>query len=115
MPEPAARVLVLGAGALGAFYGGVLSRAGCEVEVVARSDYDAVCAHGYRIDSTLGDLSFRPARVLREAREARPGADFILVALKLVPGADRVALLSPAVGPASATSTSPRGYSRIRR
>lgn len=101
MPEPAARVLVLGAGALGAFYGGVLARAGCTVEVVARSDYDTVSANGYRVDSTLGDLSFRPARVLRVATDAAPGADFILVALKLVPEADRVALLRPVLGPAS--------------
>ena len=72
MPESAARVLVLGAGALGAFYGSVLARAGCEVEVVARSDYDAVSANGYRIDSTLGDLSFRPARVSRSVDAAQP-------------------------------------------
>ncbi|HEY5637557.1 MAG TPA: 2-dehydropantoate 2-reductase [Burkholderiales bacterium] len=101
MPEHSARVLVLGAGALGAFYGGVLARAGCAVEVVARSDYDAVAANGYRIDSTLGDLSFRPARVLRAAQAATPGADFVVVGLKLVPGADRVALLRPVLGPAS--------------
>lgn len=101
MPEAKARVLVLGAGALGAFYAGVLARAGCAVEVVARSDFEAVSASGYRIDSTLGDLSFRPAKVLREAREAAPGADFVLVALKLVPGADRVALLAPVLGPSS--------------
>jgi 2-dehydropantoate 2-reductase len=100
MPE--ARVLVVGAGAIGAFYGGILARAGCEVSVVARADYDAVVAAGYRIDSTLGDLSFRPAQTLRSAADYRGPADFLLVALKLVRGVDRVALIRPALAPASA-------------
>jgi 2-dehydropantoate 2-reductase len=94
-------VLVVGAGAIGAFYGGLLARAGCEVSVVARSDYEAVAARGYRIDSLLGgspsDLSFRPAQVLRAGGEYQGEADYVLVAMKLVPGADRVAAIRPAL------------------
>ncbi|HEV8094189.1 MAG TPA: 2-dehydropantoate 2-reductase N-terminal domain-containing protein, partial [Burkholderiales bacterium] len=45
------RIVVVGAGAIGAFYASVLARAGCEVSVVARSDYDAVARDGYRIRS----------------------------------------------------------------
>ena len=67
MPEAGCRVLVLGAGALGAFYGAVLARAGCAVSVVARSGIDDIRLDGYRIDSPLGDLSFKPQRVLRAA------------------------------------------------
>jgi 2-dehydropantoate 2-reductase len=92
-----ARVLVVGAGAIGAFYGGVLARAGCEVSVVARSDYDVVAGAGYRIESTLGDLSFRPAQLLRSAQDYRGGLDYVLVALKLVRGIDRAALIRPAL------------------
>jgi len=100
MPE--ARVLVLGAGAIGAFYGGVLARAGCEVSVVARSDFDAVAAGGYRIESSLGELSFRPAQLLRSAEDYRGEADYLLVALKLVRGVDRPALIRPALAAGSA-------------
>ncbi len=100
MPE--ARVLVVGAGAIGAFYGGILARAGCEVSVVARADYDAVAAAGYRIDSTLGELSFRPAQTLRSAADYRGPADYVLVALKLVRGVDRAALIRPALAAKSA-------------
>jgi len=91
-------VLVVGAGAIGAFYGGVLARAGCEVSVVARSDHDVVARQGYRIDSLLGDLSFKPHRVLREPAGA---PDYLLVATKLVRGLDRAALIRPALGVAS--------------
>jgi 2-dehydropantoate 2-reductase len=93
----AAKVLIVGAGAIGAFYGGVLARAGCEVSAVARSDFDAVAGHGYRIESRLGELSFRPVELVREAAAYRGPADFVLVALKLVAGLDRAALIGPAL------------------
>lgn len=95
----ATSVLVLGAGAIGAFYGGVLARAGCEVSVVARSDHDIVSRDGFRIDSTLGDLSFRPVRALQSSTECGAAPDVLLVALKLVPGLDRSALIRPACAP----------------
>ena len=97
-----ATVLVLGAGAIGAFYGGVLARAGCRVCVVARSDYEAVARDGYRIDSAHGDLSFRPAQVLRSAADWQGSADYLFVALKQVRGLDRAALIRPFLSPTSA-------------
>lgn len=93
------KVLVIGAGAIGAFYGGVLARAGCEVSVVARSGFDRVAAGGYRIESHLGDLSWRPAQVVRSAADYRGPADLLLVCLKLTAATDPVALIRPAVGP----------------
>ncbi len=101
LADAPARVLIIGAGAIGAFYGGVLARAGCDVSVVARSDFGAIAAEGFRVESRIGDLSFRPAQVLRASGEYRGEADYVLVALKLVPGIDRVALLAPALAPQS--------------
>jgi len=95
MPETGARVLVLGAGALGAFYGAVLARAGCAVSVIARSGIEDIRRHGYRIDSPLGDLSFRPQRVLGAGEALEAPLDYVLVALKLAPGTDRIELLKP--------------------
>ena len=95
MPEAGCRVLVLGAGALGAFYGAVLARAGCAVSVVARSGIDDIRRDGYRIDSPLGDLSFKPQRVLRAGEALDAPLYYVLLALKLAPGTDRIALLRP--------------------
>lgn len=95
------KVLVIGAGAIGAFYGAILARAGCEVSVVARADHDAVAAGGYRIESHLGDLSFRPAQVVRSAADYRGTADYLLVCLKLTARTDPVELIRPAVGKAT--------------
>ncbi len=91
-------VLVIGAGAIGAFYGGVLAKAGCEVSAVARSDYDAVATNGYRIESHLGDLSWKPAQLVRSGADYRGPADYLLVCLKLTTATDPVALIRPALG-----------------
>ncbi|MGH8674067.1 MAG: 2-dehydropantoate 2-reductase N-terminal domain-containing protein [Burkholderiales bacterium] len=85
------RIVIVGAGAIGAFYGSVLARAGCEVSVVARSDYDVASREGYAVRSaTLGDLSFRPAHVVRAAGDYRGEADYVLCALKDVRGVDQM-------------------------
>jgi 2-dehydropantoate 2-reductase len=92
------KVLVIGAGAIGAFYGALLAKAGAEVSVVCRSDYDQVKQHGFIIDShPLGRWHFTPAQVLRNAADFTGAADYILLCTKAVPALDRVVLISPAV------------------
>jgi 2-dehydropantoate 2-reductase len=98
----AAKVLVIGAGAIGAFYGGVLAHAGCEVSAVARSDFDSVAAHGYRIESHLGDLSWKPAQLVRSSGDYEGSPDYLLVCLKLTASTDPVALIAPALGKGTA-------------
>jgi 2-dehydropantoate 2-reductase len=58
-------ILIVGAGAIGSFYGAILKRAGCSVSTVLRSEYEAVKENGIRISSPLGDLSYRPDQVYR--------------------------------------------------
>ena len=59
-------VLIVGAGAIGSFYGAILKRAGATVSVVLRSEYDVVAERGFHIDSPLGDLSYRPDHLYRD-------------------------------------------------
>ena len=102
----APRVLIVGAGAVGAFYGALLHRGGATVEVVARSDAEVVRAEGYRIDSPLGDLSFRPTAVYETVDAAATGGgggpDYLVLAVKVLDDLDRAALIAPAVGSATA-------------
>lgn len=93
------KVLVIGAGAIGAFYGSLLAKAGAEVSVVCRSDYDQVKQHGFTVDSQpLGRWNFVPAQVLKNVAEFRGGtADYILLCTKVIPRLDRVALVRAAV------------------
>lgn len=92
------KVLVIGAGAIGAFYGSLLAKAGAEVSVVCRSDYDQVKQHGFIIDSSsLGRWNFIPAQVLKNAADFKGSADYVLLCTKVIPAVDRVALIRPAV------------------
>jgi len=95
------RFLVLGAGAIGSFYGSILAKQHAHVTMVCRSDYALVKSQGYLIKSaSLGDHVFIPNETLH-ATDPLPGAypDYVIVSLKVVPGVNRVALLRPVVGP----------------
>ncbi len=94
-------ILVVGAGAIGVYFGGRLAQAGARVSVVARSDAKALAANGgvYKIKSINGDFEFRPERILSSAAECPVKPDYLIVSLKVLPGVDPVELARPAVGP----------------
>ncbi|MGZ5049704.1 MAG: ketopantoate reductase family protein [Methylobacter sp.] len=97
------RVLVIGAGAVGAFYGALLAQAGAEVSVVCRSDYHQVKQHDFLINSqALGRWNFTPANVLRDVSDFRGTPDYILLCTKVIPSLNRVELIRSAVGPNTA-------------
>ena len=93
-----AKVLIIGAGAIGGFYGSLLAKAGADVAVVCRSEYEHVKQHGFIINShVLGNWTFTPSQVLENAAEYNGTADYVLLCTKVVPSVDRVALIRPAV------------------
>lgn len=98
------RVLVVGAGAIGSFYGAALQAGGADVSVVCRSEYETVRQHGYEIASKrFGDRVFRPSQTLRSIADYLGGApDFLVLCVKVTEGIDRVALIRDAVGPDTA-------------
>ncbi len=91
-------ILIVGAGAIGSFYGAILKKAGCSVSTVLRSGYDAVRAQGIRITSPLGDLSYEPDHVYRDGDLPEETPDFLILCVKVLPGVDRVALVAPWMG-----------------
>lgn len=97
------KILVIGTGAIGSFYGSLLAKAGAEVSVVARSDYDHVCANGIDIQSDkLGAWHFKPAAVYRDAASVKDKPDYVLLCVKMVEGVDQAALVRDALGPNTA-------------
>lgn len=91
-------ILIVGAGAIGSFYGAILKRAGCPVGVVLRSEYDAVKEHGFQFESPLGDISWQPDRLYRDGDSDGSKPDYLILATKVVPGTDRVAQVRPWMG-----------------
>jgi len=92
-------ILIVGAGAIGSFYGAILKKAGCKVSTVLRSEYDAVKANGIRISSPLGDLSYQPDHVYRDGDKPDDAPDYLILCVKVLPGVDRAALVRPWLGP----------------
>lgn len=94
----APNILIFGTGAVGTVYAHLLHRAGANVTVVCRSNYDAVTAHGLTLTSArFGHLHFRPATLPHIAAAANHPWDFLLVTTKAHP--DTPALLRPALAP----------------
>ncbi len=72
---------ILGTGALGGLYGGLLARAGREVHFLVRSDYDFVREHGLRIDTILGDFHLQTPHIYADPVDM-PQVDVVIVAWK---------------------------------
>lgn len=90
------QVLVVGSGGIAGLYGALLHKAGWQVSIVARSDHAIIREHGLTVESTLGDLSFRPAQVYADTSEAAPHRH-VLLAVKMLPTTDLATILKPVV------------------
>ena len=84
---------VLGTGAVGGFYGGLLARQGFDVHFLLRSDFEHVRQYGLRIDSPQGDFDFKDVQAYRSAGDM-PRVDVVLVTWKTTANADLADALS---------------------
>jgi 2-dehydropantoate 2-reductase len=90
------RFLVLGAGALGGYFGGRLVEAGADVTFLVRpARAAALAANGLAIESPFGDASLAVKTVTAEALV--PGHDVILLTCKSYDLEDAITTLRPAV------------------
>lgn len=87
------RIGIIGAGALGSFYGARLARSGYDVHFLMRSDFDAVMSAGLIVKSFEGDFSIRPP-VYQSATDIGI-CDLVLVGLKSTDNAALPELLRP--------------------
>lgn len=93
------KVLIFGAGAVGAYFGGRLAQSGADVAVVGRSDFEEVKANGFDIKSVKGDFVFRPSQVVKSGAEYQGRADLIIVGSKVLPEIDVPSMIKDAVHP----------------
>lgn len=101
------KIAVVGCGAVGSYYGAMLSRAGQDVHFLLRSDYDVVRRNGVSIKSPQGDFNARP-HAARTPEEIGP-CDLVLIALKTTANHEFPRLLPPLVGPQTAVLTLQNG------
>lgn len=72
---------IIGTGALGGLYGGLLARHGLDVHFLANSDADHIREQGLTIDSHLGDFHIGNVNVYSDP-DLLPACDITIVALK---------------------------------
>ena len=77
----AMRIAVIGAGALGLYYGAMLQRGGHQVNFLLRRDYQAITSHGLQVTSPNGDFKLEQVAGFRSTAEM-PEVDLVLVGLK---------------------------------
>jgi len=93
------KLLVMGSGGVGGYYGARFAEAGHEVVFVARGRHkDAIATQGLRVESERGDATIRPATVTDDPATAGV-RDVVLVCTKLWDLPAAAEAIKPAVGP----------------
>jgi 2-dehydropantoate 2-reductase len=96
------RILVVGAGAIGGYFGGRMLQAGCDVTFLVRRRRAAELAEaGLVIRSPLGDLSLKGPPAVQADRLAEQ-FDVVLLSCKAFDLDDAIKSFAPAVGPNTA-------------
>ena len=102
---------VIGAGAVGGFYGALLSKAGHDVAFVARGAHrEAMLAHGLKILSApeaVGDMAVH-CRVESDPAKIGP-VDVVILAVKTYSNAETLPTLAPLFGPHTSILTLQNG------
>ncbi len=93
-----ASIAVIGAGAVGGYYGALLARAGHDVRFVFRRDLEAVKAHGLDIRSPRGDFLLPNVQAVGSAAAAGE-VDWVICSLKATAVDNARDLVAPCVGP----------------
>ncbi len=91
---------VIGTGALGGYYGGLLARAGQEVHFLFRNDYKHILKYGLQIDSVNGNFHLNEVKAYSDAQRM-PVCDVILVCLKTTGNHLLPELIKPLLHPKS--------------
>ena len=96
------RILIVGAGAIGGYFGGRLLEAGRDVTFLVRARRAAeLAAHGLEIRSAAGNFH-RPRPPTVEAKSLREPYDVVLLSCKAYDLDDAIGSFAPAVGAATA-------------
>jgi 2-dehydropantoate 2-reductase len=101
-------VAIVGAGAVGLYYGARLAAAGEDVRFLLRSDYAAVKQDGIRVESVAGDLHLTDVQAFRTPQEIGP-VDLVIIAWKATSNHLLAEVLPPLLHPGTQVLTLQNG------
>ncbi|GLI39985.1 putative 2-dehydropantoate 2-reductase [Geobacter hydrogenophilus] len=91
------KIAIVGAGALGLYYGALLQRSGEDVHFLLRRDYEAITRNGLKVFSINGDFMLPQVKGYRSPGEIGT-VDLVLVGLKTFANDRLEELIRPLVG-----------------
>ncbi len=102
------RIAIVGSGAVGLYYGGLLARAGREVQFLLRSDLDAVRKKGIRLLLPEENLQLHPVNAHETTTSIGP-VDLVIIALKTTANRILPQLIPPLLNPGTTILTLQNG------
>jgi len=106
------KIAIVGTGALGGWYAGLLAEAGHEVHCLARSDYETINRDGLTLRNKGTQRVVRVASATPEASAIGP-CDLVVVTLKSTSNDALPRLLGPLLGPATLVVTLQNGMGNV--
>lgn len=107
------RIVVMGTGGVGGYFGARLAAAGEDVRFVARGAHlEAMRRDGLKIDSKLGDLTLKPVTASHDPKDLGP-ADLVMIAVKLWGTQDAIEAVRPLIGPKTSVVSFQNGVGAI--
>ena len=108
------RVVIVGAGAVGGYYGARLAAAGEDVTFLLRADYAYVNQHGLEVQSVAGDLRLPQVQCAQTSAEIGE-ADLVIIAWKATANDHLEEVLRPLVGAHTILLTLQNGLGNCER
>ena len=111
LPDVLGRVALVGPGAVGGFYGGMLAKSGVDLNFLFRSSYSEVCQKGLWLVHHAGghrQERVEPLKAWRDSEEIGV-CDWVIVASKSTVNGQLGKTLSPLVGPETSLLTLQNG------
>ena len=106
------KIAIVGTGALGGWYAGLLAEAGHEVHCLARSDHEVINRDGLTLRNKGTQRIVRVASATPDPSQIGP-CDLIVVTLKSTSNAALPGLLGPLLGPATLVVTLQNGMGNV--
>jgi 2-dehydropantoate 2-reductase len=94
---PNFRIAIVGAGAIGLYYGGKLAHFGRDVHFLLRRDYAVVRQRGLRLRSKGENIHLPKVQAHRSTEEIGP-CDLVIVAVKATSNSELPSLIAPLLG-----------------
>ena len=109
------KILIMGTGGVGGYYGGLLAQQGNEVTFISRGAHlYAIRQEGMKVKSVHGDFTIFPAQAVENPAEVGP-VDLILFCVKTYNTDEAAEAIRPAVGPQTVVLSLQNGIDAAER